>query len=892
VASRDNAHQAAAFVETTGLCRPRKTRDKPRMFGRRVPPMDFFEKPSIARQNRALAAQLTAQQPPATHAEAIEALRQAEAKFRGIVENAVEGIFQTTPDGHYLSANPALARIYGYDSAAELIDSIGDIEHQLYADPIRRDDFVRLMEADGVVTGFESEIYRKDGSVIWISENARAVRNSHGEIEYYEGTVVDISSRKQSETLHREKEAAQAANRAKSQFLAHMSHELRTPLNGVIGMLDLLLGTSLGQQQQRYASIARSSADLLLGLINQILDLSKIEAGKLELEHLDFELRPLIEAALEMVSPQARSKGLELTLHMSPELTLPVRGDAQRLQQVLVNLLGNAIKFTSQGRVQVRVTLETETIHQYAVRIAVEDTGIGVPTDRLDRLFRPFSQVDASTTRQFGGTGLGLAISKQLVELMGGKIGVRSQPNSGSIFWFKITLEKQCRPGNQKTMTPAGLIGSRILVVDDNATNRELLFRQLSNWRFRVDLAPDAITALRMIDRASTRGKEFSLVLLDGDMPGIDGFELARRIHTDASRRALPLVMLSSLRSQPDDLDPEALGIVDCLTKPVRQSHLFDTMIVAIKDAMRCGRDAALPAAPMMIATSMQPQSVAEQHLTQGRSTSGRQSSARLLLAEDNEINQIVALEVLAGAGFQCDVVASGRQAIQRVLVEPYDIVLMDCQMPELDGLAATQEIRRLESEGPLRLRGYRLPIIALTANAIDGDRELCLAAGMDEYLSKPLDPATLTSLLESLLQNDARTAADMRQGSNSPEEVPADPPVDFDALAGRCLGNDEFLQRLLSKVRIQLPAELTALETSIRNQNWPRAALQAHSIKGLAANISAARLHTLAEALETAAHDQNDPSASINFRTLRLEADRCLHHITGSFAIAGPGPS
>ena len=296
-----------------------------------------------------------------------------------------------------------------------MINSIGDIERQLYVDDSRREDFIRLMEQDGVVTGFESEIHRKDGRVIWISENARAVRSSQGEIEYYEGTVVDISARKHSEVLHQEKEAAEAANRAKSQFLAHMSHELRTPLNGVIGMLDLLIETSLSQQQQRYASIARSSADLLLSLINEILDLSKIEAGKLELEHIDFELRAVLESALEMLAPKARQKGLELSLDMPPEHSLPVRGDPQRLQQIVVNLLSNAIKFTQHGHVLVRLTLEAESTEKYVVRIAVEDTGIGIPAERLNRLFRPFSQVDASTTRQFGGTGLGLAISKQLV---------------------------------------------------------------------------------------------------------------------------------------------------------------------------------------------------------------------------------------------------------------------------------------------------------------------------------------------------------------------------------------------------------------------------------------------------------------------------------------------
>ena len=543
--------------------------------------MEADEKLSIAESNRRTSTYPGPAEAIATREQAVNALRQAEAKYRGIFENAVEGIFQTTPSGRYISANPALARIYGYESPDELMQSIGDIERQLYVTPSRRDDFVLLMERDGMVTGFESEIFRKDQSVIWISENARAVRNLLGEIEYYEGTVFDISSRKQSEQLHREKEAAEAANRAKSQFLAHMSHELRTPLNGVIGMLDLLHETTLSDQQQRYASIARSSADLLLGLINQILDLSKIEAGKLELDEVDFELRPLIEAALEMLGSKARQKGLELTLNMPPELSVTSLGDARRLQQVVVNLLSNAVKFTARGQIQVRVTKESETDDDIAIRVAVEDTGIGIPEDRLNRLFRPFSQVDASTTRQFGGTGLGLAISKQIVELMGGKIGVSSQPNSGSVFWFRLPLRKHRQDATPTCSTPRNLQGMRILAVDDNPTNREILFRQLSAWRFRVELAPDGLTALSMLQNAAGSNQQFALALLDGDMPGIDGYELARRIHDDQQLHSTQLLMLTSLAAQPYGFDPHAVGVAGCLTKPVRQSQLFDALMVA-----------------------------------------------------------------------------------------------------------------------------------------------------------------------------------------------------------------------------------------------------------------------------------------------------------------------
>ncbi len=358
-----------------------------------------------------------------------------------------------------------------------------------------------------------------------------------------------------------------------------MSHELRTPLNGVIGMLDLMLEAADSPQQKRYATIGRSSADLLLAVINQILDFSKIEAGKLDIEHLDFRLRQVMEETLDMLATKAAHKGLELALDMPPELAGAVRGDSRRLQQVVVNLLGNAIKFTERGQVQVRLTVEREDDCQMLVRIAVEDTGIGVPKDRLDRLFHAFSQVDASTTRQFGGTGLGLAISKQLVELMGGEIGVTSRVGRGSTFWFRLPLVKATALDNARHLTPDELRLLRVLVVDDNATNREILFRQLSAWQMRVETASDGATALDIMHRAAALGEAFDLGIIDYHMPGMDGYELAERIACDESLRTTPLVLLTSLTSPDAGDSPVAPSIVGRLTKPVRQSQLLETIL-------------------------------------------------------------------------------------------------------------------------------------------------------------------------------------------------------------------------------------------------------------------------------------------------------------------------
>ncbi len=668
--------------------------------------------------------------------EAVEAVRRAEAKFRSIFENAIEGIFQTTPDGRYLAVNPALVRIYGYDSADELVASVGDIRRQLYVDASRREEFVRQIAMFGKVANFESQIYRKDRSVLWISENARAVYGAAGNIDFYEGTVVDISDRMMSETLHREKEAAEAANRAKSQFLANMSHELRTPLNGVTGMLELLEDTELAPQQQRYTSIARSSADSLLNVINQILDFSKIEAGKLELDEIDFNVRSLIEETLEMIAPRVEPKGLELALNMPPDMPCEVRGDPHRLRQVIVNLLGNAIKFTQRGQIEVRVTLDEVSPQGMRVRIAIADTGIGIPANRLGRLFQSFSQVDASTTREYGGTGLGLAISKQIIELMQGEIGVHSVENQGSTFWFSLPLRLATTTTPKLHTVPAELEGMRILIVDDNATNREILFRQLSAWRFRAETAPDGLTALGMLQQAAASGQPFDLAIVDGHMSVMDGFELVRQIRTTEALQSMPLVMLTSMAGPVVGTDAQQLRLSGHLSKPVRQSDLF-TMIVKAGNECREAR------AARMMSNGKSPSTPAP--------TRRSSSRAKLLLVEDNDVNREVAHEMLAQAGFHCEEAVNGREGIERLRREAFDVVLMDCQMPVMDGLSAAREIRRLEAEGALAHTG-RMPIVAVTANAIAGDRQNCLAAGMDDYVTKPLNAAKLIQVLQSLL--------------------------------------------------------------------------------------------------------------------------------------------
>ncbi len=793
------------------------------------------------------------------HQQLVESTRMAEAKYRSIFENSIEGIFQTTPEGQYLSVNPALARIYGYDSPEALIASITDIKCQLYVDPRRRQEFAEIMHRHGTVSGFESEIYRRDQSIIWISENARAVRNAFGAIQYYEGSVEDITSRKQAEELHRQKEAAEAASRAKSEFLANMSHEIRTPLNGVIGMIDLLSGTSIDAQQQRYLRVARASADALLSLINDVLDFSKIEAGKLELDDVDFDLHALVEDISEMFAQRVEQQGLELAVVIEPVVPTLVRGDPDRLRQVLVNLVNNAVKFTERGEVVVRVRLESEDAESAVIAMSVADTGIGIPADRLDRLFKSFSQVDSSTTRKYGGTGLGLAVCKQLVELQGGAIDVESQPGCGSTFRFTVRLKKQ--PAAVGRPAPShDLHGLRVLIVDDNATNREILSQQMAGWRFAHAGAENAAVALAMLSQAVAAGEPFRLAILDMQMPEMDGLELVAQIKQRPELRGTLLMMLTSMGESMPAQRLQSLGLVGYLTKPVRQSRLFDAIVNACSNPNAGSAERMDDHCP--------PQGAATVDSDKRPVASGR----RILLAEDNEVNQLVASAILRRLGFACEIVSNGRLALEAVQRGGFDLVLMDCQMPDLDGFEATGLIRQWEQQSGRP----RLPIVALTANAVKGDRQRCLDAGMDGYVSKPIDTPQLIETIQALLEGDDVNRAAAANEADGGDPQPSQPDtIDSLSMIERCLGDIEFCQQLLSRFTEQASERERQIDAAAQAGNWPALAAEAHALKGAAANLSAQPLRDAAQVLERLSTEGDTAAVPAALQRLRREIQR-----------------
>jgi PAS domain S-box-containing protein len=670
--------------------------------------------------------------------QAEDALRKSEEQTRVIIDSAYDAFVMIDAAGRIIDWNRQACAVFGWSRE----EAIGLLMSTAIVSPQSREAHQQGMQ-QFLATG-DSQILNK---IVEITAQDKTGREfpveltiqpiQRGDSFAFSAFIRDITARKHTETALREaKEAAEAGARAKSEFLANMSHEIRTPMNGVIGMTGLLLDTKLDPQQREFTEAVRVSADTLLTVINDILDFSKIEAGKLTFEHLDFDLVETIESTLDMLAERAQGKGIELTSGVRPDVPVNLRGDPGRLRQILMNLLGNAIKFTEHGEVVVRVFKESETEEHAVLRFTVVDTGIGIPHAVQERLFQAFTQADTSTTRRFGGTGLGLAIARQLVTMMSGEIGVQSEPGKGTTFWFTARFEKL--PGGLRPARTENrdLTDLRVLVVDDNATNRQILRHQVVAWKMQKGSAAGGHEALQLLRAAVAAGAPYDIALLDMQMPEMDGLTLARAIKADPSIAPTRLIILTSLGHISDSEEWKAAGIDAYLVKPVKQSRLFDSLV----DAMGKGR------VQSILTDSASPATIPE-------AEDPPLPKMRILVAEDNPVNQKVALGQLQRLGCNADVVANGLEVLAALPRLHYDVILMDCQMPEMDGFEATLTIRKREqdtrSHCPWKGPVY---IIAMTANAMQGDREKCLAAGMDDYVSKPVRLTELHAALARLI--------------------------------------------------------------------------------------------------------------------------------------------